>query len=76
MDDRDSYVKCQTCSKAIKVRCNAWLNLASGGDWHFDPEDLPEGWSYTIEPYPSMKNYVYCPEHSICELREANDTYV
>ena len=64
LGDRDSYVACHVCSKQILVRCNVFLRLASGPDWHFDPEDLPEGWSYVIEPYPSLKNLIYCPNHS------------
>ena len=65
--ERISYVECKVCSKLLQVECNVWLNLASGGDWHFDPEDLPEGWSYTVEPYPSLKNSVYCPDHKLGE---------
>ena len=64
LGDRDSYVVCHVCSKQILVRCNVFLRLGSGADWHFDPEDLPEGWSYVIEPYPSKKNLIFCPDHT------------
>ena len=61
--ERISYVNCEVCARQLQVECNVFLYLGSGADWHFDPEDLPEGWGYTIEPYPSTKNYIYCPEH-------------
>ena len=59
MDENQAYVKCKVCSKQLLVECTYRIN----GNWCYDPEDLPEGWSYTIEPYPSKKNYIYCPEH-------------
>ena len=69
LDERHAYAICHVCFETILVTLNVWLNLESGGDWHFDPEELPEGWSYVIEPYPSRLNLIYCPEHSVEEMQ-------
>ena len=59
MEERKGYIKCRVCHRKLLVECNYMIN----DNWCFDPEDLPEGWTYSIEPYPSLKNFLYCPEH-------------
>ena len=63
MDEREAYVECKVCSRRLLVECTVWLNLASGAVWCYDPEDLPEGWGYTCEPYPISKTFIYCLDH-------------
>ena len=60
MDESHAYVVCEMCSKQILVE----LTVQIGDEWIFDPEDLPDGWMYTVELYPSQHNYIYCPEHT------------
>ena len=73
VDERHAYAECETCSKQILVEMNIWLNLASGAIWCFDPEELPEGWTYTVEPYPASENFIYCPEHTIGVMAHTED---
>jgi len=61
MKDNQAYVECRVCHRQLLVECHFEINSY----WQYDPEDLPDGWNYTIEPYPSTKNYIYCPEHKL-----------
>ncbi len=73
IDDRHGYAVCKICSKQVLVELDIWANTKSDAVWIFDPEGLPEGWSYTIEPYPALNNFIYCPEHTTGVMAHTED---